>query len=585
MSKALIKKRDVCSPWVNDTNLPDILKVVYARRQLEGSAALDHSIQQLVDYKQLSNIDAAVELMHEAMASDTHILIVGDFDADGATSTALVIRALAAFNYHNVSYLVPNRFDFGYGLSPELVAVANEMPAVKTGALIITVDNGIACHAGVAAARKAGFNVLVTDHHLPADDLPEANVIVNPNLSGDNFKSKSIAGVGVAFYLMLALRAYLREKNWFVDKPPNLANLLDLVALGTVADVVSLDHTNRILVEQGLQRIRKGQCCAGILALVEVSGRHANKIVASDLGFSIGPRLNAAGRLEDISVGIECLLTNNADNAKELAQMLDSINQERREIQQTMSEEAMQIVSALEAGLQGQSLPSALVLYQADWHQGVVGIVASKVKGRLNKPVIVMAKANDEELKGSARSINGVNIRDVLEQVDKIAPEVIKKYGGHAMAAGLTINIDQLDAFKRILPVAMQQLGLDKVNANEIYIDDDLAAKDITMQNALHIRNGGPWGQAFPEPLFEGRFILLTWRILKDAHLKMELLNEKQQEKINAIAFNTVPDWLGDIGVNQVTHVHVVYRLDVNEFRGISSVQLMVEYIEKINEE
>lgn len=586
MNKALIKTREVCNTWVSEANLPTILKTVYARRQLDGPATLDHSIQQLVDYQQLSNIDAAIELVYQVMRDKAHILIVGDFDADGATSTALVMRAFSSFNYNNISYLVPNRFDFGYGLSPELVAVAQDMPLIKPGTLIITVDNGIACHAGVAAARDAGFKVLITDHHLPADELPNANVILNPNLKGDQFKSKSIAGVGVAFYLMLALRAYLRKQDWFANtEVPNLANLLDLVALGTVADVVSFDHTNRILVEQGLQRIRKGQCCAGILALIKVAGRDYKKIVASDLGFSIAPRLNAAGRLDDISVGIECLLTNSTNNAKELAEMLDNINAERREIQQTMSEEAMQIVQGLESNIDEQTLPPAIVLYQADWHQGVVGIVASKVKGRLNKPVIVMAKASDTELKGSARSIQGINIRDVLEQVDKIAPETIKKYGGHAMAAGLTLAIDQLDAFKQALPIAMQQLGVDNIRANEVYIDGDLAGNDINLQNALHIRNAGPWGQAFPEPLFAGIFSLHKWRILKDAHLKMELLNEAGQQTIDAIAFNHVPEWLSDVETGQACKVHAVYRLDVNDFRGISSVQLIIEYLEKINNE
>ena len=582
MTETLIKQRPICSPWVNDLSLPPILKNVYARRVLQGPENLDNSIQQLVDYKQLSNIDEAVELLYQSMLVDRHILIVGDFDADGATSIAVVMRALALFNYQHVSYLVPNRFDFGYGLSPELVDVALTMPGISKDTLIVTVDNGIACHSGVAAARAAGFKVLVTDHHLPAAELPDADVIVNPNLHGDNFKSKSIAGVGVAFYLMLALRAHLRDKNWFNEAVPNLATLLDLVALGTVADVVSLDHTNRILVEQGLQRIRQGRCVPGIQALIKVAGRQYKKLVATDLGFALAPRLNAAGRLEDISVGIECLLTDNIDNAMQLAQILDTINQERRDIQQQMSDEAMQIVQQLEGQLQQQALPPALVLYQPDWHQGVVGIVASKVKAEVNRPVIVFAKVSEQELKGSARSIDGVNIRDVLEQLDKMYPHIMRKYGGHAMAAGLSIDIAQYDAFQQALTQAMQQLGVDQIRANEIYTDGHLASTDLTLQNAMHLRLAGPWGQAFPEPLFEGVFVLQDWRVLKDAHLKMSLSQQAGTDTIEAIAFNQVPDWLKATESDDDIQLHIVYRLDVNDFRGINSVQLIVEYIRKL---
>lgn len=585
MTEIIVKERNVLNPWVNELSMPAILKQVYARRTLESADNLDTSFQKLVDFKQLSHIDKAVELLYETMRLNRHILIIGDFDADGATSIAVVMRSLAAFNYQNVSYLVPNRFDFGYGLSPELVNVAKDMPSVEKDSLIITVDNGIACHAGVDAARDVGFKVLVTDHHLPADTLPNADVIVNPNLVDDQFKSKSIAGVGVAFYLMLALRAYLREQDWFdsAEKLPNLANLLGLVALGTVADVVSLDHTNRILVEQGLQRIRQGNCAPGILALVKVAGRNYKKLVASDLGFSVGPRLNAAGRLDDISVGIECLLTDNPNNAKELAVILDEINQERREIQQNMSDEAMQIVASLQNELQENMLPPAMVLYQSDWHQGVVGIVASKVKGHINKPVIVMARVGDNELKGSARSIPGVNIRDVLEQVDKMNSTIINKYGGHAMAAGLSLAEDQLEAFKQALPDAMRQLGLDQINDNEIYTDGSLQCHDINLQNALHIKQAGPWGQSFPEPSFEGHFTLKDWRILKGAHLKMQIISNESEQILDAIAFNVVPDWL-DENVREPLNVHLVYRLDVNDFRGINNVQLIVEHIKKANE-
>ncbi len=581
MIPTIIKERDVINPWVDELAMPDILKRVYARRKIEDKKDLDNSLAQLADYSQLSNINEAVQLIYQAIIEQKQILVVGDFDADGATSTAVLLRALHMLGHSKVDYLVPNRFDFGYGLSPELVEVAAEMNGMQAGSLIITVDNGISSITGVAAARKAGFDVLVTDHHLPGDVLPEANAIVNPNLKGDKFLSKSIAGVGVAFYIILALRAYMREQDYFANREvPNFATLLDLVALGTVADVVSLDHTNRILVEQGLRRIRQGQACAGIVALLAVSKKNMHSLVTTDLGFALAPRLNASGRLEDISVGIECLLTDDASHANSLAATLDQINIERREIQQTMSDEAMLIVEKLQQDLKGKELPSVIVLYHPDWHQGVVGIVASKIKSLLKKPIIVMAKVNDDELKGSCRSIQGVNIRDVLEQVDKTDNTLINKYGGHAMAAGLSLHPDQLEGLKAGLGQAMDDLGLSDINDNELYTDGALPGKDITLENAQSLRLAGPWGQSFPEPVFEGQFILKKWRILKDAHLKMELLSENNQY-LDAIAFNTVPDWLDELNGQEIK-ISLVYRLDVNEFRGTSSVQLLVENINRI---
>lgn len=581
MNQVAIKVREKKNAWVDELNLPSILKTIYARRQLVEPAHLDNSINQLDDYQKLSNIQAAVELLFDYLQNKRQVVIVGDFDADGATSTALVIRALKAFNHQNVFYLVPNRFEFGYGLSPELVDVAKQMPEIQENALLLTVDNGIACHAGVAAAKQAGFKVLVTDHHLPAATLPNADVIVNPNLPNDAFVSKSIAGVGVAFYLMLALRAYLREKQWFENMPlgePNLANLLDLVALGTVADVVSLDHTNRILVEQGLRKIRQGHANAGIQALIKVAGRDANKLVASDLGFAIAPRLNAAGRLEDISIGIECLLCDDKQKAMQLASLLDQINAERRLIQEQMSAEALAICQELENNLEDNQHQPATILYRPEWHQGVVGIVASKIKSHVNKPTIVFARVSDTELKGSARSIDGINIRDVLEQLDKCDNSILQKYGGHAMAAGLSLSIDKLDDFIKTIPIAMQQLGYGEKQLQEIYTDGELNVDDICLNNAWHIRKAGPWGQAFPEPTFQGEFILKEWKILKAVHIKMQLFDQQRRKQFTAIAFNQSADLIEKCQAEK--KLNLVYRLDLNEFRGVTNLQLLVEHIE-----
>lgn len=584
MNHVAIKVREKKNAWVEELKLPAILKKIYARRTLHNADHLDNSVAQLANFQKLTNVDAAVELLFRYVSSQRQIVVVGDFDADGATSTALVIRALQAFNHFNAIYLVPNRFDFGYGLSPELVAAARQMPNIEANALFMTVDNGIACHAGVAAAKAAGFGVLITDHHLPAETLPNADVIVNPNLPNDQFVSKSIAGVGVAFYLMLALRAYLRDKDWFVNEPngePNLAKLLDLVALGTVADVVSLDHTNRILVEQGLQRIRQGQANAGINALIKVANRNAAKLVASDIGFAVAPRLNAAGRLDDMSIGIECLLSDDPAQAERLASVLDQINTERREIQQQMSAEALAICQDVENNLEDNVNNPVTILYKPEWHQGVVGVVASKVKGVVHKPTIVFAQVSDSELKGSARSIEGINIRDVFEQLDKIDNTIMLKYGGHAMAAGVSIVADKLTDFMQTMPLAMQQLGYADSTQQEIFTDGELATADITLNNAWHIRKAGPWGQAFPEPSFQGQFIIQACKVLKDVHIKLQLTDLQQAKHFSAIAFNQSYDIIQRCQEN--SKVNLVYRLDLNDFRGSTTLQLLIEHIDIID--
>lgn len=468
---------------------------------------------------------------------------------------------------------MPNRFDDGYGLSPEVV----EQAAARGAELIMTVDNGVSSIAGVAAAKAKGMQVLVTDHHLPGDTLPDADAMVNPNLHACDFPSKALCGVGVAFYLMLALRATLRQSNWFAEQgisEPNLAELLDLVALGTVADVVALDGNNRILVHQGLQRIRAGKCRPGIRALVEVANRDPAKLVASDLGFALGPRINAAGRLDDMSFGVELLLCDNIQAARRMATELDALNQTRKEIEQGMKEEALAICERLK--FNQQDMPYGLALFQRDWHQGVIGILASRIKERYHRPVIAFADAGNGEIKGSCRSIPGLHMRDVLDLIDTQNPGMILKFGGHAMAAGLTIAEDQLEAFSRAFDQAVRN-ELDEAALKGVLLTDGaLQPQDMTMQTAEMLRAGGPWGQQFPEPMFDGQFRLLHQKLVGSKHLKMMLEPMQGGSVIDAIAFNIDVRRWPDASVQQV---ELVYRLDVNEFRGNSSLQLMVEHI------
>jgi len=476
-----------------------------------------------------------------------------------------------------VSYLVPNRFEYGYGLTPEIVELAKQ----QQPDLIVTVDNGISSIDGVSAAKVADIDVLVTDHHLPGAALPAADAIVNPNQPGDEFPSKNLAGVGVIFYVMLALRTYLRENGWFEQQQilePNLATLLDIVSLGTVADVVPLDHNNRILVSQGLARIRKGVCCPGINALLNVGKRNPHNIVASDLGFAVGPRLNAAGRLEDMSLGIECLLADDPDAAMLLAQRLDELNRERREIEGEMQAQALDCLANIKLGIKDEDASVGLCLFDETWHQGVVGIVASRIKDRYHRPVIAFALANADvesdgaEIKGSARSIKGVHMRDLLDTIAARHPGLLSKFGGHAMAAGMTLKASDLKAFEVAFNEELRRCVDDEILQDVIHSDGELESDEFSLELAEALRAGGPWGQAFPEPIFDGAFDVVQQRIVGEKHLKLVLQPVGSRNTIDAIAFNH-SEMTGD-------QLHAAYRLDVNEYLGRRTVQLMIEHIE-----
>lgn len=555
------------------TDLHPILRKIYQHRKVSSIDDLDHQLKNLIPFNQLKDIDKATDIIVSAIKNNEKILIVGDFDADGATSTAVAIRLLRAFGASHIDYLVPNRFDFGYGLTRQLLEHAlDDKPD-----LIITVDNGISSIEGVSYANEQGIKVLVTDHHLAADHLPDAAAIVNPNQPGCEFESKSIAGVGVIFYLMMAARSALRQINWFTDtRPePNLASVLDLVALGTVADVVPLDKNNRILVDQGLKRIRSGNCCEGIKALLEVAGKNRATCVSSDLGFAVAPRLNAAGRLEDMSLGIECLISGDAGDCQSIANNLHQLNIERRAIEADMLEQAMAELDKTINSVQQHDLPSALVLFNKEWHQGVIGILASRIKERFNRPVIAFA-ADDQQIKGSARSIKGLHIRDALDLVDKKIPGLITKFGGHAMAAGLTIDANNFTVFKQAFEVLANELLTEDDLQGVVYTDGELMTKDFNLSLAEMIRYAGPWGQHFPEPVFDNVFTVDEWRIVGSNHLKMKLKPNDSHLLIDAIAFNTTEEQLG----KNTDKIRIIYKLDVNEFRNNKSLQLMIEYLE-----
>ncbi|NNC56458.1 MAG: single-stranded-DNA-specific exonuclease RecJ [Woeseiaceae bacterium] len=534
---------------------------LYAMRGLTAAEELDYSLARLAPVSALENIDKAAELV--IANRDKRILIVGDYDVDGATSTALLIRCLTSFGFADVQYLVPNRFDYGYGLSKEIVRVAAE----RKPALLITVDNGISSVDGVAEANSLGIPVLITDHHLPGDELPAAAVILNPNLKGSTFPSRNLAGVGVAFYLMARVGRLLEEQGTAgAAKIP--ARYLDLVALGTVADVVPLDHNNRILVQQGLLRMRGGHAVPGIEALLQQSGRQIRRCVSSDLGFVVGPRINAAGRLEDISVGIECLLTDNAETANDYARILDQINSERRDIESTMRDEAFAYVDALGS----RRWPSCVCVYDASWHQGIVGLIAARVRERCHRPVIAFAREDDVMLKGSARSIPGVHIRDLLEAVSTVEPGLIDKFGGHAMAAGLSISESGLEDFKRIAARQMGRLYPDADFSGAIVTDGQLPGSAFNLGFARSLRDAGPWGSGFPEPLWSGDFSVVEQRVVGENHLKLRVRPAAGGNVIDAIAFNQAgPAYRGI--------VQLAYKIDVNEYRGIENPQLVVEQI------
>jgi len=554
----------------NLSALDPVLARVYAARGIDDPEQLGRRLQELLPDSRMKGIPAAVERLLIAFEQRQKILIVGDFDCDGATSTTVALLGLRMLGVAEVDYLVPNRFEYGYGLSPEIVEVA----AQRSPDLLITVDNGISSIEGVARANALGIDVIVTDHHLAGAELPEACAIVNPNQPGCDFIAKSTCGVGVIFYVLIALRRALSERGWFNTQAPNLASLLDLVALGTVADVVPLERNNRALVWQGLQRIRAGQARPGLLALIEVSGRRRDRLVASDLGFAIAPRLNAAGRLEDMSIGIECLLEENYDRALSMARELDELNRERRGIEQEMQQQALELLGRL--SLNDRELPFGLCLYDEYWHQGVIGILASRIKERVHRPVIAFAPGDEGEIKGSARSINGFHIRDGLDAVAAKHPGLLKKFGGHAMAAGLTIAAEDLPAFSDAFDAEVRR-QLDAQDLTQrILTDGELAESAFSMELAEALRNAGPWGHQFPEPLFEGRFHLLQQRIVGQRHLKLVVMPEGGTLALDAIAFNVDTLVWPDESVQKV---RLVYRLDVNEFRGQRSLQLMVDWI------
>lgn len=555
--------------------MPERLQQIYAARGCTQLSQLEKGLKSLQHYQHLKGIQAAVTCLADAIAQQKKVVIVGDFDADGATSTALCLLALKRLGANNYSYLVPNRFDFGYGLSPEIV----EMAAEQQADLIMTVDNGISCFAGVEKAKALGLQVVITDHHLPADTLPSADAIVNPNQPGCEFLSKNLAGVGVAFYLMLALKQELQQRGWFEQQgvsAPNFAELLDLVALGTVADVVPLDENNRVLVYQGLQRIRSGYCRPGIKAMLDIANRSGDNLVASDLGFVLGPRLNAAGRLDDMALGIECLLCEEPGRARQMAMQLDSLNRERREIEAGMQQEAIKALELLK--FSQTELPFAISLYQADWHQGVIGIVAGRIKDKYFRPTVAFAHDNETTLKGSARSIPGLHIRDLLEEINSRYPGVIKKFGGHAMAAGLSLELSQLPVFETVFQQVAQEWLQDKALQGEVLSDGQLQAGEYSLEFAQLLREAGPWGQAFPEPVFDDSFELVQQRIVGEKHLKL-LLKHNSGTLLDAIAFNVdLASWPNP----NAMAARVAFKLDINQFRGKSSLQLMVEGIEAI---
>lgn len=570
MSSIQVKNRTHIDAGFLNLSCSPLLKQLYANRGVSHESELDNSTKTLLHAKQLKGIDEACELLYQALLSSQKIVVVGDFDADGATSTALSMLGLSALGFTNIDYLVPNRFDYGYGLTPETVDLA----IAKGAKIIMTVDNGISSISGVAHAKKQGVKVLVTDHHLPAEQLPDADAIVNPNQIGCTFPSKNLAGVGVAFYLMLALRSYLNEKNYFIHQAPNLANLLDIVALGTVADVVQLDANNRTLVQQGLARIRAGICRPGISALISVAKRNQAQLVASDLGFSLGPRLNAAGRLDEMSYGVELLLCNDPAQANIMANELDALNQSRREIEQGMQTEALNALANLK--LDDSNIPYAICLFDPEWHQGVIGLVASRIKESYYRPTFVFAKGNEGEIKASARSIPGVHIRDILDVVDKKIPNVIIKFGGHAMAAGLSIKESDFKLFSDTLNKVLAEQVDEAILTNVLLSDGQLNAQQLSLEQAQELREAGPWGQAFPAPLFDGEFTILQQRLVGEKHLKMVL--EVGGKSIDAIAFNIdLKVWPNPM----IKKVFCAYRLDVNEFRGNRTVQLLVELLQE----
>lgn len=556
-------------------NLHPVLARVYAARGIKTLADLDYGLPRLLHYRSLKNIEIAACLLAEALIKQQRILIVGDFDSDGATSSALAVSALRSFGAKEVDYLIPNRFEYGYGLTPEIVALAL---ATKKPNLLVTVDNGIASHEGVSEAKKAGLQVIITDHHLPGSSLPAADVIVNPQQAEDHFSSKHLAGVGVIFYVMLALRQELRKRQWFDEsrREPTMLQCLDLVALGTIADLVALDHNNRLMVHQGMQWIKAGKARPGIYALLKLAKREVSQLAASDLGYSVAPRLNAAGRLADMSLGVACLLANCPNEAYAIALQLSQLNEERRTIEEGMRREAF---LALEKVIEQKPLEKGICLFDKRWHQGIIGLLAARITERLYRPSIVFAPSQQEdEIKGSARSIPGVHIRDILEAIATRKPQLIAKFGGHAMAAGLTLRRDAFIDFSKAFQRELDKQIDDDVLQGKCYTDGELQASDFCLTLAESLRyEAGPWGQGFPEPLFEGGFNLLSQRLVGNKHLKMTLGLAASGQQIEAIAFNVNLSYWPN---HRAEQIKATYRLGINYYQGRKQVQLIIESIE-----
>lgn len=577
MLKKEIKRRPI-DPVIYKENehLYPALARILAARNCKDLASLEYNLKDMLA-PDLKDIDKACDLLVTAIDNKEKILIVGDFDVDGATSTTVAIKCLRMFGARNVDFIVPNRFEFGYGLTPEII----DHYSGKNPDLIITVDNGISSIEGVKYAKNKGIKVLITDHHLPGEETPEADALINPNQRGCQFPAKSTAGVGVIFYVMLALKNKLRALGRFEGKvkEPNLAEVLDLVALGTVADVVPLEPNNRILVSHGLKRMVAGKVCHGIRAIMTVAGKNIRRIGSSDLGFSIAPRLNAAGRLDDMALGIKCLLAETYEEALDIAKRLDSLNIERRAIEEEMQKEASVIIDSLEATLEGKKL-NGICLYGPEWHQGVIGILASRTKDRLHRPVIVFASDKGDVLKGSGRSIPGVHLRDVLDNIATGNPGMLDKFGGHAMAAGLSLDKDKLPEFERVFNLEVEkQLGRSDFQII-VETDGELDSNLFTTNFTDLLTSYGPWGQAFPEPQFDGVFIISDKKVLGGKHLKLVLSPETDLNiKVEAIAFNVDTEYWNNPDIRKI---RAVFKLGVNEFRGMRRLQMMLEYFEKV---
>ena len=557
-------------------DLDPILSKIFSSRGITENQQLERTLANLPSPWLLSGMEGMVEHLIIAIKEQKKITIVADFDADGATSCVVAIKGLELLGAKKVDYVVPNRFEYGYGLTPEIVELVKQ----QHPDIIITVDNGISSLDGVKVAKDYGITVLVTDHHLPGEQLPDADAIVNPNVVDDKFPSGNIAGVGVIFYVLMALRSRLREQKWFEEnniEQPNLAQLLDFVALGTVADVVALDQVNRVLVHQGLLRIRSGHAHPGIMAMIEQAGKQYASINSSDIGFALGPRLNAAGRMDDMSLGIQCLLTDDKVLAKDMAEQLDELNKDRKDVEAQMKNEAMSLLNDMQM-LDEHHLPAGVCLFDKYWHQGVIGILASRIKERLHRPVVAFAPADNGVIKGSARSIPGVHIRDVLSEIASSHPQILSKFGGHAMAAGMSIQMHDYPVFALAFDEVVGK-HLDKVDLEQkIYSDGQLSEKEINLEFVTQLNEAGTWGQEFPEPVFDGVFDVIQCRIVGQQHLKFVLRFPMSEQLIDAICFfvDKPENWLGTRSIKSA------YKLDINEFRGNKTVQLMLQYIEKI---